>query len=760
MIDRRHIELNVHSNGALYETVITPEDIVAFAVRNGSNAVAITDLNSVSSAAKMARVIEKNDLNIKPIYGVRLHCLNVSGEVFYVTLLAKNKTGLKNMYRIISLAYCNVLNTDVWPCADWQYVLQNREGILIGRECTWEFINNNCNSDKAVLKEKLNKLYENIDYAEITPLCQSSLSISENDMLKCTAHIVIDLLQQIGKTPVAVSSAACITEEDKLCWNILHQDDKDKPYKPGCMKTTEDMLEEYSFLGELAERIVIDNTIFIADSIETFELTSIPEESRITFPNAENEVKERCLKAAKDKYGEPLPDIIKARLADEFRKIEASNSWAYFLLTSKLTGKCAELGGLHICRGTANSSFAAYLLGITDTNPLPPHYWCPKCKRVEFVDERKYPTGFDLVGYGTVKKLCPECSIAFRGEGINSPCEFFMGYNGERETHFELSVSEDSYKGMVEYIDDLFGKDKVFYRAPDSTIGEKDSSIMIEKYCNKDKAMLSYEKIECVTERLRFVNSSYGTGPKSLFIVPDSFDIYDFTPVGYSTVEDANKGKKLVVLMENGLLVYGHNNKVLHIFKSRLLSMLKQLEKYTGIPSDRIDIGSVDIKSFFENDSLGGFYFNTPFIKEVIAAVKPADFNDLVKIAGFVHGTQTWENNAEQLIRQGHTAKELISSREDIMLTLMKYGIDYETSFAFSEYVKFGKASRKGFSDEQLEIMRKNSVPEWYIESMKKILHIWSKSYCAAITKHILQCVWYKINYPTEFYAADKEAYR
>lgn len=754
MSNKRHIELNVHSNGALGETVITPAEIVAFAERNGSKAVAITDLDSVGSAAEMTTIIDNKSLNIKPIYGVQLHCMDAMGDVFVVTLLAKNRVGLKNMYRIISSAYCNVLDKDIWPCADWQYVLKNKEGVLIGRECSWDFINANLNSDKTVLTEKLSKLYDNIDYAEITPFNQSSFSVLNNNMLTETASIVIGLLQEMGKTPAAVSNAVCITEEDELCWKILHQDDKDKPFRPGYMRTTEEVLNDYSFLGELAETVVIENTNLIADSIGSFELAPSPEESRITFLDAEKEFKERCLKAAKDKYGERLPDIIGARLNDEFGKIKASNSWAYYLLASRLTDKCTELGGLHICRGAANSSFSAYLLGIVDTNPLPPHYWCPNCKRVEFVDKKNFLTGFDLVGYGTEQKLCPECGTAYKGEGINSPCEIFMGHNGEKEAHFELSLSEGSIKGVVKYLDELFGNDRIFYRAPDSTIGEKDSALMIVNYSRKNKLLLDAEKIRCLKEKLRFVNRSFGTGPKARFIVPDNYDIYDFTPVGYSTAEQANKGKKPFILLEKGLWSSGHSNKVLHIFEAMPLSMLKLLERHTGVPVSSIDIGDVDIKSFFEKDSMCGFDFNTPFMKEVISVVKPADFSDLMKISGFAHGTQTWKTNAEELIMQGHTAKELISAREDIMLALMQYGIDREAAHSVTEYVKFGKANRKGFSDEQLEIMNKRGIPEWYMESMEKILYLWVRSYCAATLKHILQCIWYKINYPTEFYAA------
>ena len=760
MNNKKHIELNVHSNGALNETVITPKEIVAFAERNGSKAVAITDLNSVSGFLELSKAAFDSKTRVKPIFGVRLRCCTSYGVILSVTLLAKNRTGLKNMYRIISSAYSNVKYESVWPCAEWDYVLANREGLLIGNECSWNFIYANRDTDIKELESKMGRQFGEYDYIEITPLDQDRyseyLSGDKINEMTSAAKTVVGLFQSMGKHPAAVSNAVCITDDDELCWDILHQDDTVPPFKPGYMRTTEEVMEEYSFLGDLAKTVVIDNTNLIADSIERFELAPPPEESRLTFPNAEREIRERCMKAAKDRYGEPLPKLIEERLADELGKIETSNSWSEYLLASRLTDKCTEHGGLHTCSGPANSSLCAYLLGITDTDPLPPHYYCPGCKRVEFADERKYLTGFDLVRYGSEPKLCPECGTAYKGEGVNSPCEMFMGYNGEKEPFFQLLLSEGSVKAVLDRLNELVGKDRIFFRARDGFIGEMDAMISKVRYCNKNALYLysDKERSQRLYEKLRFVRRSFGTGLRARFIVPENYDVFDFSPVGYPSFEQAAEGGRPFVLLEMMFALSGHRNKLFYIFEGDYQSMLEQLEKHTGVSADSIDTGEVDIRSFFENDSLCGFHLNTPFMKNLFAAVKPEDPADLVKAMGFANGTGTWTDNAEQLIRQGHTAKELISFREDVMLTLMGYGIDRETAYSISEYVRFGRAYRNGFSEEQLGLMKKHGVPEWYIGSMKKILYLWVRSHCAAKLRYILQCIWFKINYPTEFYAA------
>ena len=762
MEGKRHIELNVHSNGAIGETVITPAEIVAFAERNGSKSVAVTDLDSVSAFPELLRAASESETHIKPIFGVRLRCCTSYGVILSVTLLARNRIGLKNMYRIISSAYRNVQYKDPWPCAEWDYVLENREGLLIGGECSRDLFYACRDKDIKELESRLEREYGDHDYIEIPPLGQELLSsdiIDKTDKIKemtAAAKTAVGLFQSMGKNPVAVSNAVCITEDDELCWRILHQDDAVPPYKPGYMRTTEEVLKEYSFLGELAETVVIDNTNLIADSIERFELAPPPEESRLTFPNAEREIRERCLKAARDRYGKPLPKLIEERLADELGKIKASNSWSEYLLASRLTDKCTEHGGLYTCSGPANSSLCAYLLGITDTDPLPPHYYCPGCKRVEFADERKYLTGFDLVRYGSEPRLCPECGTAYKGEGVNSPCEMFMGYNGEKEPFFQLLLSDGSVKAVLERLNELVGKDRIFFRAQDGFIGEMDAMMSTVRYRNKNALYLysDKERSQRLYEKLRFVRRSFGTGLRARFIVPENYDVFDFAPVGYPSFEQAAEGGRPFVLPEMMFALSGHRNKLFYIFEGDYQSMLEQLEKHTGVSADSIDTGEVDIRSFFENDSLCGFDFNTPFMKNLFAAVKPEDPADLVKAMGFANGTGTWKDNAEQLISQGHTAKELISFREDVMLTLMGYGIERETAYSISEYVRFGRAYRNGFSEEQLGLLKKHGVPEWYIGSMKKILYLWVRSHCAAKLRYILQCIWFKINYPTEFYAA------
>lgn len=319
------------------------------------------------------RAVEKACSKIKAIYGVRLNCKKEDEPEFLITLLAKSKRGLKNVFRIMSSGYNQVLNEKIWPCVRWDNALENKEDVLIGKECSWSFIKDSQGKNTVTLENEINFTFDGVDYVEITPFNQSHLSLEPNDSvdqksIQKQAYIIVDLLQKMGKTPVAVSNASCITQEDELCWNILHQNNTAE--HPTFMKSTEEMLEEYAFLQDLAEKIVIDNSNYIAGMIESFDSRPVGTHY-ISLPDAENEVKRRCKQAAEDKYGSELPKIIKDRIEDEFKKIDYSDSWSRYLLAAIVSDKCNGLGYMHTIRGTAGSSFIVYLLGISETNPLP-----------------------------------------------------------------------------------------------------------------------------------------------------------------------------------------------------------------------------------------------------------------------------------------------------------------------------------------------------------------------------------------------------
>ena len=754
MSDKKHVELNVHSCGAYCETVLTPEDIVAFAIQNGSKAVAITDLNSVHSMFDFSRAVEQSSSKIKAIYGVRLNCQKDGEGEFLITLLAKSRLGLKNIFRIMSSGYNQVLNKNIWPCVQWDFVLENKKDILIGRECSWNYINDSQGKNAVDLEKEISFVFDGVDYVEVTPFNQSPFPVELNNYenqvsIQKQAYIIVDLLQKMGKTPVAVSNASCITQEDELCWNILHQNNTAE--HPTFMKSTEEMFEEYAFLQDLAEKIVIDNSNYIAGMIESFDSRPVGTHY-ISLPDAENEVKRRCKQAAEDKYGSELPEIIMDRIEDEFKKIDYSDSWSRYLLAAKVSDKCNGLGYMHTVRGTAGSSFIVYLLGISETNPLPPHYYCPNCKAVEFVDETKWASGFDLTINPSERRICANCGAPLKGDGHNIPCEMFQGFTGSLLPDFDFNFPEEIQKEMNEYLEELFEKSNIIRAGTVRSIRYGIAAKLIKQYCEKTGKDLDTSSKEHIFERMASVRKNVEPHPGGLLIIPQGEDIYSFTPVGYKDIIDfnLNHNEKPITLTS----VFYHFLEKIDFLSFTLLSDLKLMEEFTGVKSKNIDYSDIDIHVFFSDiTNYKGFSFNTKFIEKLMEAIYPDKFSDLMKISGFAHGTCAWSDNAENLISD-HPLDDLIAFRDDVMQCLMKYGIDRKNAFRICEYVRKGKAYSKGFTDEQLSLIRDNNIPEWLIESMQKIRYLFPKAHAVEYLIYQLRKVWYKIYHPLAFYSA------
>ena len=751
MSDKKHVELNVHSCGAYCETVLTPDDIVAFAIQNGSKAVAITDLNSVHSMFGFARAVEKACSKIKAIYGVRLNCKKEDEPEFLITLLAKSKRGLKNVFRIMSSGYNQVLNEKIWPCVRWDNALENKEDILIGRECSWSFIKNSQGKNTVALENEINFTFDGVDYVEITPFNQSPFSLELNDSvdkesIQKQAYIIVNLLQKMGKTPVAVSNASCITQEDELCWNILHQNNPAE--HPTFMKSTEEMLEEYAFLQDLAEKIVVDNSNYIADMIESFDSRPVRFHP-ISLPDAENEVKRRCKQAAEDKYGSELPEIIKDRIEDEFKKIDYSDSWSRYLLAAKISDKCNELGYMHTVRLTAGSSFIVYLLGISETNPLPPHYYCPNCKAVEFVNETEWASGFDLTIDPSGRRICSNCGAPLKGDGHNIPCEMFQGFDGAKLPAFNFNFPEEIQKDMYEYLGELFGKSNIIRAGTVRSIRYGVAAKLIKQYCEKTGKAIDASLNEHIFERMASVCENVEPDPLGYLMVLQGEDIYSFTPTGYKDIIDfnLNHNEKPIALT----YVYPYLDEI-GFLSFTSLSDLKLMEEFTGIKAQTIDYSDIDSLNF-EITNYKEFSFDTKFIGKLMEAMFPYKFSDLMKIYGLAYGTGTWSDNAENLIAD-QLLDDLIAFRDDVMQCLMKHGIDRINAFSVCEYVRRGKAYNKGFTDEQLSLMRDNNIPEWLIESMQKIEYLFPKAHAVEYLICQLRKVWYKVYYPLAFYSA------
>ncbi len=778
---KRYINLNTHSNCSMGETVITPEEIVEFAVRDGADAVALTDLNSVHGFREFAIAAEKyKDRGFKPIYGVQLYGLNQEKSITprKFTLLAKNQKGLKNIYKIMSLGYSKILSEDKWPCVSYKDIQDNREGVLVGLECTKSDVYQVWTDDEQDHEgEKLNHLlleeYAIADYVGIKPWKSyagvmddlAGVLYPEEVDTKWLIKKISGGLKAVHKLAIATNNSNCITEQDELCFNILHDYSSDMQTHVSRLLTTEMVLADYilperytdKFLGsDMAQEIVLDNTNTIADMIEDVVVTDTGYHP-FSIDGAEEKLKVSCEKALLEKYGEKVPGLIKERYESELENIISHGFASYYVLAAILAKKSKEIGYLHNLRGCAGGSFIVYLMGISETNPLPPHYYCPKCKRVEFVDAVEYPSGFDLNRCDIERKLCPECGEQLIGDGHNIPVEFFAGYDGDKVPDFDFNFSSDIQKDMVKYLGEIFGEDKTFYAGTKGTFSYRLAEHLVDSYCREHDEYLTPTEMNIVKERISHVYKVNGRHPSGIVIVPEENEIYDFTPVGYSgqlQMRDTDQSHYTDVLKPSTMIEY-HNLPLekIDVLGHSMLTKLKLMEEFSGVDAKSIKLEDIDIFSFFMGDSFKGLPFDGDFARKVADEVFPVRFSDLVEMSGFAHGTSVWTGNGENLAGTVCDPGELIAHRDDVMLTLIRHGIERKTAFEIAEMVRKGRAERN-LSLEQEILLREHGVPDWYVDSMKKIRYLFPKAHATEYVMNYLRMIWYKVYHPVAFYAA------
>lgn len=772
---KRYINLNAHSNSSFGETVVTPEEIVEFAVKDSAKAIALTDLNSVQGLFEFSKAAEKyKEKGFKPIYGVQIFGMNPdkSSAPRKITLLAKNRNGLKNIYRIMSMGYITVLSDAKWPCVSYEDIQNNREGVLVGFECTKSDVYRVWTDEQDHEGEKTNELvleeYAIADYVEIKPWRWymgmignlANAFAPEEATIKWILYEIVGTLEAVNKYAIAANCSNCITKQDELCYNILHDCSSDMQTNPERFLTTEEMLADYSLpdgeyfipnlskVRDMAKALVLDNPNTIADMIDDF-LIELDERYEFDIANAKEILVKSSKKALHEKYGESVPEFILERYKSEINGIISAGFESYYVLASMLSEKSRELGYLHNLRGCAGGSFVAYLMEISETNPLPPHYYCPQCKRVEFVDAKEYPSGFDLNCCGVERKTCPSCGYVLVGDGHNIPVEFFAGFDGHKVPDFDFNFASDIQKDMVEYLGQIFGADKTFYAGTEGTFSCRLSENLIADYCNENNIQLTPDEKNKIIDRLSYVHRSDGNHPGGIVIVPENKEIFDFTPVGYRGEFQLKNSMKPATLIEYHKLPLGK----IDILGHSMLSKIKLMEEMTGISAKTIRFEEIDINTFFCDDSFRGLPFNGEFVRGITDVMPTTKFSDLVRIFGFAHGTNVWTDNGEELIEKGCDPNELIAHREDVMLTLLRYGLDRKTAFQLAEMVRKGTAERC-LTNEQEACLREHDIPEWYIESMKKIRYLFPKSHSVEYVTNYLRMIWYKIYCPAAFYAA------
>ncbi len=766
---KRHINLCTHSNRSKMETVITPTEIVEFAVKDGARAAALTDLNSVDGFQEFAKAAEKyKERGFKPIYGVQIYGMdtkNASAPRKF-TLLAQNQEGLKNIYKILSLGYEKVLSQEKWPCVSYEDIQDNRSGVLVGLDCTSSDLCQLYRRDDGEALSLCRGDYDLADYIQIRPWYYYRQMIHDDSEIDLDEEGIKERLYAFAanlgpKLPIAVGGSNCITDQDALCYDILHWGRPSEiDEMPSRLLTTEDMLRCFlpedaankPAASELVRKMVLDNPGAIADMIGDVSVI-FPEYLPFTIDGADAKLRAACEKALHDKYGKNVPKPILDRYQSELHNIISHGFASYYVLASMLAKRSRDLGYLHYLEdyfgGYAGGSFVVYLMGISETNPLPPHLYCPKCKRVEFVDAKQYPSGFDLNGFGAEPQMCPCCGERLVGDGHNIPVEFFAGYDGGRIPEFQMRFASDIQQNMIQCLEDILGKGRVFYAGVYGPGWVRESWAIERVYCrdHKDyKKRLNPDERRTILNRINHVHKTISRLPSRFLIVPDGKDVFDFTPVGRETRSQMEAKMMPIALIAPPRLPFGK----IVIFGDDKLSELKRMEEITGVEAKSIRLDEIDIRSFFLHDKLGELMFHDARFREICDTLQPASFSDLVRIEGLSEGTGLWNDNGKKLVNTICAPQDLISNREDIMLNLISHGIEPKTAFEIAELCD----TAKGLSGSQLALLREKGIPEWYMESINEISFFDPKSNAVERSINYLRLIWYKIHYPAVFYSA------
>ena len=787
----KRVELHLHTNMSAMDGMTSAKELVSRAIAWGHKAIAITDHGVVQAFPEACNTAAK--AGIKIIYGMEGYLVDddafyddygfgVDDEIpaeyiekvraektYHIIIIAKNTQGLKNLYKLITDSNLKFFKRR--PRIPRHRLMQFREGLIIGSACEAGELYRALVDQKS--DEDILRIASFYDYLEIKPNGNNAFMLRSQDEryerfktiedLENVDRQIIHIADKLGKMVVATCDVHFIDPGNAVFREILMTSmgfSDASQQAPLYFRTTEEMLAEFAYLGEeTAKEVVITNPNKIADLCES-GMTPFP---RGTFPpsleGADEDLTRICWERTKKDYGDPVPENVAKRLEKELKSIISNGFGVLYMIAQKLVQNSEEHGYYVGSRGSVGSSFVAHAAGISEVNPLPPHYICKKCKHSEFFMDGSVGSGYDLP-----PKDCPNCGIPMHRDGHDIPFETFLGFKGDKQPDIDLNFSGEYQFYAHRYTEELFGIDHTFKAGTIGTIADKTAYGFVKKWLEVKGITVNRAEEDRLTKGCTGVKRTTGQHPGGMVVVPASNDAEDFTPIQHPA-DDVSGGLRTTHFDFHSL-----HDTILKLdnLGHDVPTLYRHLEDSTGINVFDVDICDPKLYELLtspeplgvtaeeigcETGTLSLPELGTPFVRGMLMEAKPKNFSDMLQISGLSHGTDVWLGNAQELIKNGTcTISEVIGTRDNIMVYLMHKGLEPDMAFKIMEIVRKGNAT-KLLTEAHIKAMKEHNVPDWYIDSCMKIKYMFPKAHAAAYVSAAMRLAWYKVYKPTEYYA-------